>query len=104
MCSVDRGITRSQLLGNSPVPVWFFFVIVRGPPRSTRTDTLFPYAALVRTRRAGISACSDMTSDMTGLPGRAGPPGAGPQMEYGGRQVRYEIGRASGRERVCQYV
>src|SRR3546814_7125810 len=28
--------------------VFFFFVIIRRPPRSTRTDTLFPYTTLVR--------------------------------------------------------
>src|SRR3546814_20067552 len=26
----------------------FFFVMIRRPPRSTRTDTLFPYTTLVR--------------------------------------------------------
>src|SRR3546814_11282875 len=26
----------------------FFFLIIRRPPRSTRTDTLFPYTTLVR--------------------------------------------------------
>src|SRR3546814_8994869 len=28
--------------------VWFFFLMIRRPPRSTRTDTLFPYTTLVR--------------------------------------------------------
>src|SRR3546814_18663216 len=28
----------------------FFFVIIRRPPRSTRTDTLFPYTTLFRSR------------------------------------------------------
>src|SRR3546814_17412887 len=28
--------------------VMFFFVMIRRPPRSTRTDTLFPYTTLVR--------------------------------------------------------
>src|SRR3546814_14359319 len=31
----------------------FFFLMLRRPPRSTRTDTLFPYTTLVR------SACGD---------------------------------------------
>src|SRR3546814_15992552 len=30
----------------------FFFVIIRQPPRSTRTDTLFPYTTLVRSTGA----------------------------------------------------
>src|SRR3546814_14051152 len=29
----------------------FFFVMYRRPPRSTRTDTLFPYTTLFRSRR-----------------------------------------------------
>src|SRR3546814_2228546 len=29
----------------------FFFVMIRRPPRSTRTDTLFPYTTLFRSRR-----------------------------------------------------
>src|SRR3546814_19711076 len=28
-----------------------FFLMIRRPPRSTRTDTLFPYTTLVRSRR-----------------------------------------------------
>src|SRR3546814_10795214 len=29
----------------------FFFLIIRGPPRPTRTDTLFPYTTLFRSFR-----------------------------------------------------
>src|SRR3546814_18430661 len=33
----------------------FFFLMIRRPPRSTRTDTLFPYTTLFRShRRAAI--------------------------------------------------
>src|SRR3546814_13519015 len=38
--------------------MYFFFLIIRRPPRSTRTDTLFPYPTLFRSalaRRAGLS-------------------------------------------------
>src|SRR3546814_12305746 len=31
--------------------VCFFFLMIRRPPRSTRTDTLFPYTTLFRSRR-----------------------------------------------------
>src|SRR3546814_20246069 len=31
----------------------FFFLSIRRPPRSTRTDTLFPYTALCRSKREG---------------------------------------------------
>src|SRR3546814_14964694 len=31
--------------------VFFFFLMIRRPPRSTRTDTLFPYTTLFRSHR-----------------------------------------------------
>src|SRR3546814_18501088 len=31
-----------------------FFLMIRRPPRSTRTDTLFPYTTLFRSRIAGL--------------------------------------------------
>src|SRR6056297_3714157 len=31
-------------------PLFFFFLMIRRPPRSTRTDTLFPYTTLFRSR------------------------------------------------------
>src|SRR3546814_2586396 len=30
------------------IPLLFFFLMIRRPPRSTRTDTLFPYTTLFR--------------------------------------------------------
>src|SRR3546814_3761897 len=32
--------------------LFFFFLMIRRPPRSTRTDTLFPYTTLFRSRSA----------------------------------------------------
>src|SRR5881396_3984261 len=32
---------------------FFFFLMIRLPPRSTRYETLFPYTTLFRARRAG---------------------------------------------------
>src|SRR3546814_13485035 len=52
------------------VTVLFFFLMIRRPPRSTRTDTLFPYTTLFRSavRRHGQG---------NGLPGsRVGRSGA----------------------------
>src|SRR3546814_20292246 len=37
------------------VSVLFFFLMIRRPPRSTRTDTLFPYTTLFRSRLGGAS-------------------------------------------------
>src|SRR3546814_16418512 len=31
-----------------PLSIIFFFLMIRRPPRSTRTDTLFPYTTLFR--------------------------------------------------------
>src|SRR3546814_6339846 len=36
--------------------VVFFFLMIRRPPRSTRTDTLFPYTTLFRSRAAPVRA------------------------------------------------
>src|SRR3546814_11073383 len=53
--------------------VVFFFLMIRRPPRSTRTDTLFPYTTLFRSPR----------------PGRGTPPTAG--VIYGaGGSIRSE--------------
>src|SRR3546814_12669913 len=38
--------------------VEFFFLMIRRPPRSTRTDTLFPYTTLFRSCRAPDGICS----------------------------------------------
>src|SRR3546814_18390345 len=34
----------------------FFFLMIRRPPRSTRTDTLFPYTTLFRSLAVAMSA------------------------------------------------
>src|SRR3546814_14822361 len=33
----------------------FFFLMIRRPPRSTRTDTLFPYTTLFRSPRKAVA-------------------------------------------------
>src|SRR3546814_15140546 len=111
-----------------------YFLMIRRPPRSTRTDTLFPYTTLFRSQAKSLSvayhsACSlQHGQKITALPkqllaevgftvrevpeahlccGSAGtynllqPEIAGRLRE---RKVGNTIGRASCRERVCQYV
>src|SRR3546814_15639775 len=40
----------------------FFFLMIRRPPRSTRTDTLFPYTTLFRSRvKRGLSVLEPLT-------------------------------------------
>src|SRR3546814_17410749 len=41
----------------------FFFLKIRRPPRSTRTDTLFPYTTLVRSNRWPIAEQLDAVAD-----------------------------------------
>src|SRR3546814_6251228 len=36
---------------------WCFFLMQRRPPRSTRTDTLFPYTTLFRSHRKELDQC-----------------------------------------------
>src|SRR3546814_16449059 len=51
--------------------VMFVFLMIRRPPRSTRTDTLFPYTTLFRSRRALEERVTDR------LPQRAKAPADG---------------------------
>src|SRR3546814_16423587 len=51
--------------------VCFFFLMIRRPPRSTRTDTLFPYTTLFRSDlRIWAAAPSDMGWRHAALPGQ----------------------------------
>src|SRR3546814_12483345 len=49
-CQVYAPIYMSQML-DSDVYIYTFFLMVRRPPRSTRTDTLFPYTTLFRSQQ-----------------------------------------------------
>src|SRR3546814_1742301 len=42
---------------------FFFFLMIRRPPRSTRTDTLFPYTTLFRSSAAGRSKATIPVSE-----------------------------------------
>src|SRR3546814_11166147 len=43
--------------------------MIRGPPRSTRTDTLFPYTTLFRSRRESGRAAGRVGAPPRGRPG-----------------------------------
>src|SRR3546814_3301489 len=47
-----------------------FFLSIRRPPRSTRTDTLFPYTTLFRTRDVARAITGTITGTVP-LPGSA---------------------------------
>src|SRR3546814_8443860 len=66
----------------SDVLCLFFFLMIRRPPRSTRTDTLFPYTTLFRSRRLvevgmagrrgdGAVGHATVRTDFQAEPGRA---------------------------------
>src|SRR3546814_14802103 len=115
---------------------FFFFLMIRRPPRSTRTDTLFPYTTLFRsiekTGRKAIALPGDISSedfcvDLVKNTADA-LDGLDIVCNVAGKQVAksnireitteqfdqtfktnvyamfWKIGRASCRERVCQYV
>src|SRR3546814_3074326 len=44
----------------------FFFLMIRRPPRSTRTDTLFPYTTLFRSRHHAAGDLGDGGADGLG--------------------------------------
>src|SRR3546814_18128144 len=105
--------------------------MIRRPPRSTRTDTLFPYTTLFRSNAEGARLLHgeldaeapaqgiDLVGQLAregallddgvthlrhhlGLPAAAEDVADPPHREAEDQQA--EIGRASCRERVCQYV
>src|SRR3546814_12746166 len=115
----------------------FFFLMIRRPPRSTRTDTLFPYTTLFRSDEVGVPLgqivevalrpVEEALAADTARPDRdlrladviAGAQGLAfgveedqhafllivvQEGEKDGQRRRAQIGRASCRERVCQYV
>src|SRR3546814_12669258 len=103
-----------------------FFLMIRRPPRSTRTDTLFPYTTLFRSVRDCLTFAPDnfqkMLREMSastqarGLIARAANRHLGKSdreaagvLSAAQRHTHFldsprMIGRASCRERVCQYV
>src|SRR3546814_10380421 len=58
------------------VYIFFFFLMIRRPPRSTRTDTLFPYTTLFRSTGDGLPPSREHTAysgkDDRALSGQSG--------------------------------
>src|SRR3546814_12991357 len=105
--------------------------MIRRPPRSTRTDTLFPYTTLFRSANiesigispSGKRALITARGEVFSLPAKDGstrnlsasegvreysalwsPDGNQIAWIVDGRDGQSQIGSASCRERVCQYV
>src|SRR3546814_12908088 len=80
----------------------FFFLMRRRPPRSTRTDTLFPYTTLFRCRRLLFHEDANRGAAQGGARrNAAAPPRA--SADRGGGDAR-RIGRASDLEARARYV
>src|SRR3546814_15428452 len=69
----------------------FFFLMIRRPPRSTRTDTLFPYTTLFRSAQA----------DVVGLAWRAVPAGHTALPADGDRLVGCDCGICGAGPALC---
>src|SRR3546814_16219931 len=50
---------------------FFFFLMIRRPPRSTRTDTLFPYTTLFRSCQFSVLLEADETEELDELVSQA---------------------------------
>src|SRR3546814_6883620 len=71
----------------------FFFLMIRRPPRSTRTDTLVPYTTLFRSPHCWL----------TGRAGLARPPESRPNPARGGR-LRQATGKPNRRQRRPRWI
>src|SRR3546814_11278454 len=101
--------------------------MIRRPPRSTRTDTLFPYTTLFRLLASGAAHDAFHAQYIVEMTGVSAVEGGRRNGARGLRRTAHilvcrvdrlddarvarhfewphdEIGRASCRERVCQYV
>src|SRR3546814_16180282 len=52
--------------------LFFFFLMIRRPPRSTRTDTLFPYTTLFRSARLFEPSLARARTSITFRPSTTG--------------------------------
>src|SRR3546814_5933777 len=76
----------------------FFFLMIRRPPRSTRTDTLFPYTTLFRSAQIRLKFTSD--GGMEGFLAGYTPVEAMYDLQYGARHSRNAKGEQIGRAHV----
>src|SRR3546814_19515643 len=76
----------------------FFFLMIRRPPRATRTDTLFPYTTLFRSR-GGLVSCSSPSS-FGRRADREGRVGGGGAPLLVGLGAHHEVDRAALRQRT----
>src|SRR3546814_16379233 len=89
---------------------YFFFLMIRRPPRSTRTDPLFPYTTLFRSKYSLFSGVTTLVrlvwwafiiafSSVSATQAQTSMPEAGARVEVGQLKVApnlrmHQIGRA----------
>src|SRR3546814_14194515 len=91
-------LCRSDVAFVSPVAhvdatlldLFFFFLMIRRPPRSTRTDTLFPYTTLFRSRPGG-EVVADQTAVVLMDEGVEGLGGVGVVADVGSEEHTSEL-------------
>src|SRR3546814_19015512 len=76
LCEMNETLALLRLAALPVAFVWMyfscFFLMIRRPPRSTRTDTLVPYTTLFRSAAAGITTGKTATTfDVGGVVTRA---------------------------------
>src|SRR3546814_13545666 len=77
--------------------VVFFFLMIRRPPRSTRTDTLFPYTTLFRSRADRDGRAPDLLRAASAAQGAAGDREDARGQAPARRRADADRGRADGR-------
>src|SRR3546814_16017333 len=83
--------------------VLFVFLTIRRPPRSTRTDTLFPYTTLFRSpprperARGDVPRVVGVPPALPHPPGLRVPPAAGPRRALRARRGRPRVARVAER-------
>src|SRR3546814_6747249 len=74
----------------------FFFLIIRRPPRSPRTDTLFPYTTLFRSAEGGVDpAPAGEVDEQAAGDHPDGPDGVGHHLQVGALDVERLLGPRS---------
>src|SRR3546814_4132065 len=86
--------------------------MIRRPPRSTRTDTLFPYTTLFRSQVLDLQAHARLRQRGAGMPGRrrlhrgidpaAAVPAGAVEFDLGGQRQHPVPGRARSEEHTSE--
>src|SRR3546814_5204407 len=79
--------------------------MIRRPPRSTRTDTLFPYTTLFRSRRRIVAPARQQSVERFGLDHRAGQDvraDGARLLDHADRQLRVELLEARSEEHTSE--